>query len=276
MTSNSLPRTVSLRNYTTLRIGGPAELWQVNSIDEIREATVKPFKVLGGGSNLLVSDEGVSDRVIKLGQSFSNISAIDGTTDVWIGAATPLPGLVRRAQRQGVSGLEGLFGIPGVVGGAIAMNAGTRFGSIADTLTQVEVFIEGNLCYLSSSELGLAYRTSNLPPNSIVVRARLQLVPSQPQRVARAMASVDEARRGQPNHKSAGCAFKNPPGKAAGFIIDQAGLKGLRVGDAMISHQHGNFIVNLGSATQKDVLELIAQVRSRVEIPLELEWRGWG
>ena len=275
MTNNPLRLTVFLRDYTTLRIGGQAELWQVNSIDAIRQATVEPFKVLGGGSNLLVSDKGVRERVIKLGHSFNNIAALNGTTNFWIGAATPLPGLVRRAQRQGISGLEGLFGIPGVVGGAVIMNAGTRFGSIADTLTEVELFIDGNLHRLAASELGLGYRTSNLPSNSIVVRAHLSLVPSDPERVARAMASVDEARKGQPKNKSAGCAFKNPPGQSAGFLIDQAGLKGLRVGDAMVSHEHGNFIVNLGSATQQDVLALIAEIQSRVEIPLELEWRGW-
>jgi UDP-N-acetylmuramate dehydrogenase len=156
------------------------------------------------------------------------------------------------------------------------MNAGTVFGSISDTLTEAELFINGKLHRLASKELGLGYRISRLPPNSIVLRARLRFASSNPDRVARAMALVDDARKGQPKNKSAGCAFKNPPGKSAGQIIDKAGLKGLRVGDAMVSHQHGNFIVNLGSATQKDVLNLLDEMRSRVTTPLELEWRCWG
>jgi len=131
---------VELRAYTTLRVGGPAELWEVGDSRELQRATEAPYRILGAGSNLLVADRGVSERVIKLGRNYNSLAKLAGQTDVWLGASTPLPGLVRRAQKQGLSGLEGLLGIPATLGGAVAMNAGTRFGAIADTLQEVEVF----------------------------------------------------------------------------------------------------------------------------------------
>jgi UDP-N-acetylmuramate dehydrogenase len=269
-------RPVLLRDFTTLRVGGPAELWEVESEADLREATREPYLVLGAGSNLLVSDAGVTERVVRLGRAFNDMATFDGRHDVWLGAATPLPGLVRRAQRAGLSGLEGLLGVPAVLGGAVAMNAGTRFGEMADTLVDVELFVNGALERVPATELRLSYRHADLPPGAIVTRARLALTPSTKEAVGRAMAAVDAARKGQPKVKSAGCAFKNPPGDSAGRIIDVAGLKGLRVGDAMVAHEHGNFVLNLGNATAADVTALIARVQERVDAPLELEWRRWG
>jgi UDP-N-acetylmuramate dehydrogenase len=267
---------VELRDHTTLRVGGPAELWTAEGIAGLIEATREPFSVLGAGSNLLVSDRGVTGRVVRLGQGFNDIRAIDGRSELWLGAATPLPGLVRRAQRLGLSGLEGLLGIPAVLGGAVAMNAGTRFGSAADAVDAVELLVDGGVERVAISELDPGYRRLALPDGAVIVRAHLTLTPSTPERVAAAMTAVDAARKGQPRIKSAGCAFKNPEGDSAGRLIDEAGLKGLRVGDAMVAHEHGNFIVNLGGATSAEVVELLAQITSRVEVPLELEWRRWG
>jgi UDP-N-acetylmuramate dehydrogenase len=124
--------------------------------------------------------------------------------------------------------------------------------------------------------LALTYRHAELPEGAVVTRARLQLSPSEPDAVQARMTVVDAARKGQPKIKSAGCAFKNPPGDSAGRVIDAAGLKGLRVGDAMVALEHGNFIVNLGAATARDVCELLEQIRRRTPVPLELEWRKWG
>jgi UDP-N-acetylmuramate dehydrogenase len=267
---------VRLGGLTTLKVGGEAELWTVGDPAELREATAEPFFVLGAGSNLLVSDAGVAERVIRLGPAFASLAAFDGSADVWLGAATPLPGLVRRAQRSGLSGLEGLLGVPAQLGGAVVMNAGTRFGSISDTLVEVEAMIGGDLVRLPAHALGLRYRHSELPPGAVLTRVRLRLGASTPERVAHAMVAVDDARKGQPKVKSAGCAFKNPSGDSAGRLIDRAGCKGLRVGDAMIAHEHGNFVVNLGAATSRDVDDLLAAVRERVGVPLELEWRRWG
>ncbi|HEX7003247.1 MAG TPA: UDP-N-acetylmuramate dehydrogenase [Trueperaceae bacterium] len=276
MPTAELQRTVELSRLTTLRVGGPAELWEVESEADLAEATSQPFLVIGAGSNILASDAGVDERVVRLGRSFNTLAEFDGRPELWLGAATPLPGLVRRAQQAGLSGLEGLLGVPAVLGGAVAMNAGTRFGQLEDSLVEVELFVGGQLERLPAAAIGLSYRRSNLPPGSIVTRVRLRLTESTPQRVQSYMDQVDSARKGQPKKKSAGCAFKNPAGDSAGRIIDEAGLKGLRVGDAMVSFEHGNFIVNLGSATAADVLELIEQIRARLGRELELEWRVWG
>ena len=267
---------VRIGALTTLKVGGEAELWTVSDEDELREATAEPFFVLGAGSNLLVSDAGVAERVVRLGPPYATLAAFDGGADVWLGAATPLPGLVRRAQRAGLSGLEGLLGVPAQLGGAIAMNAGTRFGSLADTLVEVEMMVAGEVARLPADALGLRYRHSELPPGAVLTRARLRLSASTPERVAEAMIHVDDARKGQPKVKSAGCAFKNPAGDSAGRLIDRAGCKGLRIGDAMIAFEHGNFVVNLGAATSNDVDDLLAAVRERVDVALELEWRRWG
>lgn len=269
-------RQVQLKLLTTLKVGGPAELWEVENESDLREATTQPYRVIGAGSNLLVSDEGVCDRVIRLGRSFNTMADFGHSTDVWLGAATPLPGLVRRAQKAGLSGLEGLLGVPAVIGGAVAMNAGTRFGEMSDTLHEAELFVNGALTVVPASALNLSYRHSELPEGAIVTRVRLRLASSTPENVQSAMDEVDAARKGQPKVKSAGCAFKNPPGQSAGRLIDLAGLKGLRVGDAMVAHEHGNFVLNLGNATSADMEQLIAQIKSKVDVPLELEWRRWG
>jgi len=275
----AVARRVLLSAYTTLKVGGPAELWEVEDLADLREATRAPYRVLGGGSNLLVSDAGVPERVIRLGRSFNDVRAFDGRPDVWLGAATPLPGLVRRAQKAGLSGLEGLLGVPAVLGGAVAMNAGTRFGELSDTLQEVELFVDGALERVPANALNLSYRRAELPEGAIVTRARLRLTPSTPEAVQAYMDKVDAARAGQPKVKSAGCAFKNPPGDSAGRLIDLAGLKGRRVGDAMVALEHGNFVVNLGSATAADVLALVEEVREEMRsrgVELELEWRLWG
>ncbi len=273
------PRVVLLAHYTTLKVGGPAELWEVESPGDLAEATQEPFRVLGGGSNLLVADAGVRDRVVRLGRSFNDVRAFDGGTDVWLGAATPLPGLVRRAQKAGLSGLEGLLGVPAVLGGAVAMNAGTRFGEMSDTLQEVELFVGGGLERVPAADLGLSYRSATLPEGAVVTRARLRLTPSTPAAVQDYMDRVDAARAGQPKVKSAGCAFKNPAGESAGRLIDEAGLKGRRVGDAMVADEHGNFVLNLGAATAADVLALVREVQAELAARgtrLELEWRLWG
>lgn len=268
-----------LSELTTLKVGGPAEVWEVEDTAGLVAATAEPYRVIGGGSNLLVADAGVRERVVRLGRAYNDIRSYAGARDVWLGAATPLPGLVRRAQRAGLSGLEGLLGVPAVLGGAVAMNAGTRFGELSDTLQEVELFVDGALQRLPADALRLSYRHAELPAGAIVTRARLTLTPSTPEAVAAAMTQVDAARSGQPKVKSAGCAFKNPPGDSAGRIIDAAGLKGLRRGDAMVALEHGNFILNLGAATAADVLELVSAIRAELSLvgaDLELEWRLWG
>ena len=271
-----MSRPVELKTLTTLGVGGPAELWEVENEADLREAACAPYRVIGAGSNLLVADEGVRERVVKLGRPYNSLRGLELDKDLWLGAATPLPGLVRRAAEAGLSGLEGLLGVPAVLGGAVAMNAGTRFGEMSDTLQEVEVFVNGQTERLNADALGLGYRRSALPPGAVLTRVRLRLTPSSRERVAAALAQVDAARKGQPKQKSAGCAFKNPPGESAGRLVDVHGLKGTRVGGAMVSFEHGNFIVNLGGATARDVLDLLAMIKERVATPLESEWEFWG
>ncbi len=270
----------NLAEFTTLAVGGPSEIWTVESPEDLERATSAPYRVLGNGSNLLVSDRGVPERVIRLGGVYARGSlgrVRDGNEahlTPWIGAGVLLPALVQEALQAGLSGLEPLLGIPASVGGAVRMNAGTRYGEIADVLEAVEVFHAGLFHVLDPAELGLEYRTSHLPPGAIVTRVRFRLIPASKKDVATLMSRVDAARKGQPKRKSAGCAFKNPPGDAAGRLIDEAGFKGLRAGSAMISHEHGNFIINTGGASAKDVWKLVKHVQE--ELNLELEWEIWG
>jgi len=182
-------------------------------------------------------------------------------------------------QKRGLSGLEGLVGIPAQVGGAVWMNAGTRYGEMFDSLYELEVVSNGEARIYAPEELNYCYRSSGIPRGDIVTRVRLQLTPSTPEAVETRMFESDTARKGQPKARTAGCAFKNPTVSgqkvSAGLLIDRAGLKGLRVGQAMIALEHGNFVVNLGGATSADVKELLRQVEERLEVALEWEYELW-
>ncbi|MCS7057755.1 MAG: UDP-N-acetylmuramate dehydrogenase [Meiothermus sp.] len=260
-----------MARLTTLGVGGEAEVWTVETLDDLKRATEAPYRVLGNGSNLLVADGGVAERVIRLAGEFAQWNPdLSG----WVGAGAMVPSLVQAAARLGLSGLEGLYGVPAQVGGAVKMNAGTRFGEMSGALAEVEIFHDGGLHVYQPHELGFTYRGSRLPEGGIVTRVRLRLSMASPEAVRARIALVDAARKGQPKRKSAGCAFKNPPGDSAGRMIDAAGLKGTTVGRAMISHEHGNFLINLGGATAADMYGLIKKVQA--VLPLEVEWEIWG
>lgn len=260
-----------LAKLTTIGVGGEAEVWTVETLADLKTATQAPYRVLGNGSNLLVSDEGVPERVIRLSGEFAQWNPdLSG----WVGAGVLVPSLLQASARLGLSGLEGLYGIPAQVGGAVKMNAGTRFGEMADALELVELYHHGSLQVYRPAELGFGYRHSMLPEGSIVTRVKLRLTPRHPEAVQAKIALVDAARKGQPKKKSAGCAFKNPPGDAAGRLIEAHGLKGTTVGRAMISLEHGNFLVNLGGATAAEMYALIQRVQA--VLPLEVEWEIWG
>ncbi len=279
------PRQVMLSAFTTLGVGGPAELWVCHNFDELREATLEPYRILGGGSNLIVVDEGVRERVIRLAGEFSKAdleieSELDGLVITgWVGAAKGIPRLLRQLQERGLSGLEGLVGVPAVIGGSVRMNAGTRFGWMDAALECVEVFVDGEARVYSPSELGFAYRQSKIPHGKlgagIVTRVKLKLKLSSPEAVQHEMDQADEARKGQPHQRTFGCAWKNPAGESAGKLVDQAGLKGARIGGAMISLEHGNFLVNAGNASAHDVLALLSQIEYTVGVPLEREVEIW-
>ncbi len=272
-----------LSRLTTLGVGGEAEVWTVHDHAQLAQAMAAPYRILGGGSNLVVADEGVPERVIRLAGEFAEadlardagLSGPDTHVTGWVGGGVPLPGLVRRLGRLGLSGLEGTVGIPAQVGGAAWMNAGTRFGEVFGGLHALEIASPEGIRQVSPDELAWGYRQSGIPRNHIVTRVKLHLTPSAPDEVNARMALADGARQGQPKARTPGCAFKNPGGVSAGLLIDRAGLKGTRVGNAMIAPEHANFIVNLGGASAGDVHTLLGLARERTGLDLELEYELW-
>ena len=268
--------------HTAYRIGGPAELFvRVSSVPLLQAALAfaarydLPRFVIGLGTNLLVPDEGLRGLVIKI--DINSLRA-DGAALI-VGAGLPLPLAARAAHEHALAGLEFAVGIPGTLGGALIMNAGCRGREIGPLVEQVEVIErDGALRTLERDACTFGYRSSNLRTlAAAVVGATLRLEPDDPAAIARRMKeNLAWRTQAQPLQRpNAGSVFKNPPGDAAGRLIEAAGCKGLRAGDAEVSTVHANFIVNHGGATYADVRALIDTVRARVEarlgVPLELE-----
>ncbi|GGM15275.1 UDP-N-acetylmuramate dehydrogenase [Deinococcus aerophilus] len=274
---------LALSRFTTLGVGGPAEVWFVSDHAQLHEAMQAPYRILGGGSNLVIADDGVPERVIRLTGALAErdltpdpeLSDEEQLVTGWVGGGVPLPGLIRTLQKLGLSNLEGTVGIPAQVGGAVWMNAGTRYGEMFDGLHSLEIVTPGEVRVVTPDDLPWGYRDSGIPRGHIVTRVRLKLRRSTPQEVLEKMTLADTARKGQPKMKTPGCAFKNPGGVSAGRLIDEAGLKGTRVGQALIAPEHANFIVNLGGAAAADVHALLDLIRGRVGLPLELEYELW-
>jgi len=265
-----------LSRHTSFRIGGPADVWvevadaeQIRRAQHLAAAAALPLFFLGGGTNILVSDRGVRGVVLKLGRPFAQIDwrPNGGVTHVRAGAAGSFKKLVAEAVRRDLVGLEFGEGIPGTVGGGLLMNAGAFGGEIASVVTSIEgVSAAGDLSGLPRDALRFGYRHFDLPPAFFVTHVNFDLQLGDP---ATLRARVDSAKqrraKGQPlGFPNAGSIFKNPPGHHAGRLIEEAGLKGERRGNAMISERHANFIVNLGGATAADVKTLMDEVVARV------------
>ncbi len=278
-------RDEPLSRHTTMRIGGPADLWvkprTVTSALQIlsfcqRESV--PHMVLGSGSNVLVSDAGYRGVVINLSSCFCRYKRVED--GVRCGSGMMLPGLVRRLAKEGLSGLEWAVGIPGTVGGAVATNAGAHGMDTSQFLKRLVVMTEGERRVLSKNAIPFSYRTAGLV--GVVIEVELLLQEDSPERIHGAIDRyMDMRSKTQPiREHTAGCVFKNPPGDSAGRIIDSVGLKGTSVGGATVSELHANFIVNRGSATAADVVSLIERVRERVmeetgtQLELEIELVG--
>lgn len=277
-----------LRHHTYFRIGGPAEvmvypadLEDLKALLELARDDSVPVLVIGGGSNMLVLDGGVEGVVINLSRTFLDLSAIDG--QIRCGAGVRTSRLLAFSAKHGLTGFEGLTGVPGTVGGAIRGNAGTPLGTILDHLEWVRlVDSSGQERLLSRREMSVSYRHCALPAGTVVVEAAFALQTGDPVEIRRTISRL-LVRRNQTQpveYRSAGCIFKNPPGGFAGRLVELAGLKGLRRTGAEISDRHGNFIVNLGGATAADVIWLIdrarAEVRAKTGVALELEIRVVG
>ncbi|MBW3602401.1 MAG: UDP-N-acetylmuramate dehydrogenase [Actinobacteria bacterium] len=268
-----------LGERTTLRVGGPAaalttveDVSDLIAVAEVCAAHSVPWLVLGRGSNLLVADAGWPGVVVELGRGFRGVEVgVDGEPGgVVAGAAEPMPVLARRVEREGLGGLAFGVAIPGSLGGAVRMNAGAHGGEMADVLRWAEVVRlarGGSVERWDLERLGPSYRHTELPADAVVVRARLDLVPTDPEQLAADMAEMKRWRREtQPiNEPSCGSVFRNPPGDAAGRLIEAAGCKGYRVGGAAVSAKHANFITVSPAATAADVLAVITHVRDRVE-----------
>ena len=255
---------------TTFGIGGPALLLRPCSRAELqaamtlcREAGEEPF-ILGRGSNLLVSDSGISRPVIRLDGDFTAITR-EGST-LRCGAGASLIAVCRAAAENSLSGIEWGYGIPGSLGGGVYMNAGAYGGELRDVLTEVTFLDEaGEYRTLPAAELSLSYRHSIFEdrPGTVIVGAVLTLTPGDPAAIRAAMEDYMSRRREkQPlEYGSAGSTFKRPVGNYASALVDQCGLKGLSVGGAEVSRKHAGFIINRGGATAADVRELIAEVQ---------------
>ena len=274
-----LPRERLLKNepmrlHTTFRVGGPADvMFLPASEEELAEAlrlakeAQCPCTVIGNGSNLLVKDGGIRGLVIRLGEEFSGIE-ISGET-LTARAGESLARAAKAAMEAGLSGLEFASGIPGSVGGGMAMNAGAYNGQLSDVTVSARLLnLESLKVYdVSFGELDMAYRSTRmLRTGELVTQAAFRLHKGDKAQIAALMDELNARRRDkQPlNFPSAGSTFKRPEGHFAGALIEQAGLKGTRVGGAQVSQKHAGFIVNAGGATAKDILDLMELVQKKV------------
>ena len=233
-----------------------------------------PVTVLGVGSNLLVRDGGVRGVVIRLMRGFTGI-VVEGN-EVLAGAGAPDLNVALTARDHGLAGLEFLSGIPGTIGGAVAMNAGAYGGELGQVLVSAEaVDRSGRRHEVGTAAFDFRYRHSGAPADWIFTAARLRAAPGDQVAIARRIAEIDTTRsESQPRSRTGGSTFVNPPGHKAWELIDQAGCRGLRIGDAQVSEKHCNFLINLGGATASDVEALGEEVRRRVldQTGIQLEW----
>lgn len=280
-------RDEPLAAHTYFGLGGPAEYFAApRSVEELASLVSRcrqegvAMHLLGGGSNLLVRDEGVRGVVIKLdAPAFSEVSVKGNLVDAGAGAA--LSHVITTSTKQELAGLEVLVGIPGTVGGSLRMNAGGRAGDIGQFTRQVTVMDwQGQVHARYRDELEFGYRETNLD-DAIVLGGQFELEPDDPDAILKRMRKTWITKKAsQPlSFQSAGCIFKNTRGLAAGLLIEQTGLKGTKVGGAEVSDRHANFIVANPGCTARDVLRLIDLVRSRVAerfgVELEMEIKIW-
>ncbi|TKJ31150.1 MAG: UDP-N-acetylenolpyruvoylglucosamine reductase [Chloroflexi bacterium B3_Chlor] len=292
--SAELVRDEPLSRHTSYRIGGPADFFSVAKNEQqlcgwtkVARELKQPYLIIGRGTNLLVADKGFRGLVIE---NRCLDFTLDGTSQtVHAQTGVPLALLARKTAERGSAGLEWAIGIPGTVGGAIVNNAGAYNGTMEDVVRRVAVLdLHGEVREILPEQLKLGYRTSRFREQEhhreVILSVDLRLTPQSPKVLADRMTRYSALRRAaQPSQPSAGSVFKNPVGLSAAQLIEQAGLKGKRIGDAQISHKHANYIVNLGSAKANDVLQLTKLVRNEIcelfgaELELEIELVGeWG
>ena len=274
-----------LSRHTTMGVGGEAAVMaspcspeELQTTLQIRADLEVPHRVLGGGSNLVVADEGLDELVVDTASMRAVTIREDGEVTAEGGAN--LIRTVLQTTRAGWRGLESAVGIPGSIGGAAVMNAGAYGFSISDVVREITVYDEDGQRMEPPDGWRFRYRDSSIPEGAAVASLTVGLEPGDPEALAQETRAIaDKRRTTQPGGRNAGCVFKNPPEGHAGRTIDALGLKGLRRGQAVVSPRHANFVVNEGGATAADVLGLLDEVRERVRastgVELELEVKVW-
>ena len=278
-----------MTKHTSYGIGGPARAY-ITPADQDDLAAILRFAqknnittfFAGSGSNLLVADEGFDGIVISLGKSFTQLSIEGDRIEAEVGVM--LGKMVKETTKRNLTGLESMIGVPGTLGGALVMNAGAFGGEISNCLDTINVMtMSGSTKTYKQSEIDFSYRHSTFPTDEILVSAIFTLTKKPAQEIQSQRAQASQGRKDtQPlKFRSAGSVFKNPkPDLAAGYLIDQAGLKGTRRGDAEISPKHANFFVNHGQAKAEDVVALIRlakkTVHEKFDVNLELEIKTLG
>ncbi|HEU5080535.1 MAG TPA: UDP-N-acetylmuramate dehydrogenase [Opitutaceae bacterium] len=273
--ATKVKREESLAEKTTMRVGGAARIYAEPATAADLQQLVRAAQrdrvtlhVIGRGSNLLVPDEGVDGLVLSFGHANWQTFEVRDDGKVWVGAGLRLKNLCGLATKAGLVGFEFLEGIPGNVGGALRMNAGAMGGWMFDVVEEVELMtLEGEILRLNKAVMHVDYRHCAELHDAFALGALLQpKAAARADEISRQIETYrDKRQKSQPREPSAGCIFKNPEGNSAGKLIDEAGLKGERVGDAEVSSVHANFIINRGHASSADVIELVRRVRARVE-----------
>ncbi|HEW79186.1 MAG TPA: UDP-N-acetylmuramate dehydrogenase [Phycisphaerales bacterium] len=276
-----------LAKCTWYGLGGAADYFvRPKTVEQLKQVVQRcneneiPIYVLGAGSNLLISDDGLRAAVIKLeAEKFAQTQFDGEQLTAWAGAE--LAKLVLTCVKKGLSGIEALTGIPGSVGGAVKMNAGGNFGDIGAAVETVTLMdSQGNIFEKSKPELMFDYRCTNITAK-FILNAQLKLTAADPEQIMRTVKEIwIYKKNNQPlNTKNSGCIFKNPRGVSAGALIDRAGLKGLQIGGAVVSEKHANFIIAQKNCRSRDVMRLTDAIKERVkeqfDIELELEIEIW-
>jgi UDP-N-acetylmuramate dehydrogenase len=280
VTRGSLRRDAAIGRNTWFQVGGPAQyLFKPEDAEDLADFLRQlppdmPLTVIGVGSNLLVRDGGVEGVVVRLGRGFTALQV--ASCKLQVGAGCLDLHAAQFACEHGLAGLEFLSGIPGTIGGAVAMNGGAYGSDMAQVLERVEIVDAGGIRWLTADELRMAYRHATLPPRAIVTRTVLKGQAGTKEDIARRMAEIQSQREAtQPiRSKTGGSTFKNPPGHKAWELINAAGCRGLTLGGAMVSGKHCNFLINTGGATAADLENLGEEVRRRVHehSGVTLEW----
>ena len=268
---------VPLSRYTSLRVGGtadimiyPSNVMELQKVVHFSQTQSIPYLIIGRGTNLLIKDGGLRGIVIKLSRGLKKIRVAEvfrNHTSVLVEAGVSLRRLLEFSISKGLSGLEFLSGIPGSMGGAIAMNAGAQgkqMGDVTQSLTLITP--QAEVIEKKREQLKFEYRHLHLPAGSIIVKAVIRMKQGNKKEILSEIEKIKKWRRKtQPlNLPSAGSVFKNPPGKSAGQLVEQVNLKGFQVGKAKIAEKHANFILNLGGATAKDIISLMEIMQNRV------------